>query len=287
MPHWDADKQARNVVYVHGIGNKVASPKLKLSWDHALFNRNLAERSIMAYWADIRYERPILEPGDLAPQEFGPGDAVMPPETSQGDGVPTTDFSEAYARELLMTYSVEQSGAESFVIDPTRPIPSLVRRPGFWLASRVFIKDAHAYFFDRDQRAAIADRLRDALRAAEEPILLLGHSLGSIISYDILHEDEFRDIQLVAFITFGSQLGVRAVQDHVRNPLEVPPAARARWHNYLDKDDLSPMRRLLTPFFRPYDIEDHWVENPSPNDHDGVSYLSETRLRSAADRLAT
>ena len=46
------------VVYIHGIANKPAPSVLKREWDFALFECDMAERTRMAYWADIRYPQP-------------------------------------------------------------------------------------------------------------------------------------------------------------------------------------------------------------------------------------
>lgn len=300
MPHWDHGVTAESIVYIHGIGNKVAPPLLKVQWDHALYRHDLGGRSSMAYWADIRYKHPIDMNAEIATTEdFSSPDILVndvavpddelastlsiPPPVDVDDVTAAADFSAAYIRDLI---AAEPRPAETRLegIDPTKPIPRIIRSPGFWLATKLFIPDAHAYFFNRGQREAIRDRLRSQLDGARQPILLIAHSLGSMVAYDVLHEERFAGVDVAGFITFGSQLGVRAIQDRVRNPLEVPVSVRGGWHNYLDERDVLPMGQFLNRFFVPHVIEDEWVENPSPSDHDGASYLSESRLQAAAYR---
>ena len=73
------------VVYVHGNGNKVRSELLKSQWDRALFGSDMADLSRMAYWAPVRYDRPLpdfrLDPLDRGPSEIE--------ETVASDGVRT------------------------------------------------------------------------------------------------------------------------------------------------------------------------------------------------------
>jgi hypothetical protein len=218
MPHWDLAIRAESVVYIHGIGNKVAAPQLKLEWDHAVFTRDLGERSSMAYWADIRYREPLRANTDLAPptasmtevDEVSVDDAAQIEAVSEAvpveveNRVAAAEFDSSFLRELTSAESaVLFQPVEAALIDPTAPIPGLIRKPGFWLTSKLFIPDAHAYFFNRTQREAIKDRLRRALGTARSPVLLVAHSLGSIISYDVLHENDFADLEVAAFITSG------------------------------------------------------------------------------------
>jgi len=300
MPHWDHGDRAKSVVYIHGIGNKIVAPALKLEWDHALYARDLGQTSQMAYWADIRYPEPLGSNNDLAPPietadsadvaNFGSADETVAQITSMAayDGLDDPEaaamFDSKFAHELIASESLVMPQAETLAVDPTAPIPGLIREPGFWLVTKLFIPDAHAYFFNRQQRQGIQDRLRTVLESAPKPVLIVAHSLGSIIAYDVLHEDRFADLHVAALLTFGSQLGVRAIQDRVRPPLEVPTPVLGGWHNYLDKNDRLPMGKLLKPFFVPHVIYDHWVDNPAPNNHDGVSYLEGGALQAAAHR---
>lgn len=281
MPHWDLDIRAESVVYIHGIGNQVAAQLLKLDWDRSLYRHDLGDRSAMAYWADIRHPQPLDSNGALAQrEEFASGDrdmavpdevAAKTPATPRPEDVDdhagAADFSVSYMRELIVR---ESTDADNQLWPTDR------------FAADLFFSDAYAYFFNKQQREAIRDRLRSHLDAALKPVLLVAHSLGSIIAYDVLHEDHFAGLKVAAFITFGSQLGVAAVRDRVRRPLEVPASVQAGWHNYLDVHDLLSMRKLLKQFYQPYVIEDEWADNPSPNNHDAAGYLSETRLQAAA-----
>lgn len=48
-------KAELGAVYIHGIGAQAPAEQTKSTWDIALFQRDMGERTTMAYWADIRH----------------------------------------------------------------------------------------------------------------------------------------------------------------------------------------------------------------------------------------
>src|SRR5688572_1194419 len=96
-----------------------------------------------------------------------------------------------------------------------------------WLRTRImarFVRDAHHYFFNVEfsPRPGATFRVRDELRrrfidsleagAAERPLIVVSHSMGTIIAYDCLKHDP--DCPAVdGLMTIGSPLGLDEVQD--------------------------------------------------------------------------
>ena len=81
-----------------------------------------------------------------------------------------------------------------------------------------------------------------------ERIMLIGHSMGSIISYDVLRDLGQRDnaFDIAHFVTIGSPLGIPYVKDHVYDergrydsavPLRTPSVVSDQWVNYADRKD--------------------------------------------------
>lgn len=98
-------------------------------------------------------------------------------------------------------------------------------------------------------RNVLMDTLRTRLEAHRElEIMLIAHSMGSIIAYDVL-----RDIgrgrsafEVPYFVTIGSPLGLPHVKDHVYKerkgydadaPLRTPTVVTRSWKNYADRRD--------------------------------------------------
>ena len=125
---------------------------------------------------------------------------------------------------------------------------------------RLTIAEAHRYLQDRRQVAtAIRGLLREALTeawSAGERVLLIGHSLGSVIAYDTLWEltHERREPGHVElFLTLGSPLGTRMVLKGVRGAgrrgRERYPTNIIRWQNFSARGELTALHPELKPFF--------------------------------------
>ena len=86
----------------------------------------------------------------------------------------------------------------------------------------VHLRDLRRYQRDVNEIAQHTRRmLKVPLRAATEahrPVLLIGHSMGSVIAYDTLWELSHigRDnVEVDTFLTMGSPLGQRYMQNHI------------------------------------------------------------------------
>jgi hypothetical protein len=120
---------------------------------------------------------------------------------------------------------------------------------------------------------AVRAMLESALTAAwksGERVLLMGHSLGSVIAYDCLWElsrAKRASGEVEQFVTLGSPLAARSIRRGLkgadRSGPERYPANIRRWSNFTAHGELVALRRL-EPYFRPMvalglvaAIEDH------------------------------
>ncbi len=118
------------------------------------------------------------------------------------------------------------------------------------------LRDLHRYL---DNEEGVADRVRDqlklALRAAHEagrPIVLIAHSMGSVIAFDSLWELTHIDGQVWPvdlWLTMGSPLGQRYLQrrllGHDRAAAERYPANVRRWINLTAVGDMTAIDPVL------------------------------------------
>jgi len=137
--------------------------------------------------------------------------------------------------------------------------PFLVR----WLGKpdiRLTMREARRYFHDQHGVAtAIRGQLERVLNAAwerEEKIILIGHSLGSVIAYDTLWQlthrrAEQRSIDM--FITLGSPLATRFVRRQLQGAnlsgLERYPDNVKRWENFSARGEMTAIHPALEPSF--------------------------------------
>src|SRR2546425_234591 len=97
----------------------------------------------------------------------------------------------------------------------------------------VSFADLAAYYATENDRRGIRDRLSSVLaRHRDKKILLIAHSMGSIIAYDVLREHERSNpVTVQHLVTIGSPLGLPIVTFHVRREFggTVTPAGVRQW----------------------------------------------------------
>ncbi len=160
------------------------------------------------------------------------------------------------------------------------------------LITRLFLEDIELYFTDAARRQAAIDRVVEAVNAAGGDVVLLGHSLGSVVVYDVLSEHP--DLPVPGLITLGSPLGLPTVRRRLRT-LRFPQGV-ARWVNVYDPRDFVTGREPLRAHFAGDDgrmVEDLEIEGKAPGftdltaSHDGRVYLSSIALaRALRDMIA-
>lgn len=103
----------------------------------------------------------------------------------------------------------------------------------------IFTRDVFLY----STRAGVRDEIDRmvAAKLTEEPTVVVGHSLGSVVAYSVLSTDR-RSLHIPLLATVGSPLAVRAVRDQFR-PLR-SPAPVAEWFNAFDPRDVVALYPL-------------------------------------------
>jgi len=149
--------------------------------------------------------------------------------------------------------------------------------------------------FSSNVRWPLTKLLAEALRN-DDDVLLVAHSLGSLISYDVLwkfsHYGEYQDIadkKISEFITIGSPLGDETSKrnlkgSHIKGPRRYPHNIR-RWINLAAEDDYVAHDEKLGNDFEEMvgfglvePIQDKGIYNLSirggkSNPHHGAGYL--------------
>jgi hypothetical protein len=142
-----------------------------------------------------------------------------------------------------------------------------------------FTRDVYLYSTRSGVKAEIDGIVAAALTEAE-PTVVVGHSLGSVVAYNVLREDP-RALQVPCYITVGCPLGVRPIRDQLR-PLKFPKPAKA-WYNAYDDRDVVALRPLdrgnfpVTPAVTNYSK----VKNDTDNRHGIVGYLDDPTVAQA------
>ncbi len=235
------------------------------------------ERLTLAAWTYRFYRRHR----DTALDEAGVERLLANPEPSPED----TAEIDALARRLSRLLRVAG--------DALPLLGRLVARP----ALRLTLAEVHHYFDDRDGlgsaiRAELAEELARA-DARGERVLLIAHSLGSVIAYETLWEASRAgaSFRVDLFATLGSPLASRFIRRRLAGtrhagPERYPGNIR-RWVNFSAKADDTALHPRLRPFFAPMlelglleSLEDHtglynhFRSEIGLNVHDAYGYLA-------------
>jgi len=300
------DDKAQTVVYVHGIGNKPVESILKCQWDHALFGFDAGGRSRLAYWVNREYyPLPVdatCSSGDRVEVEEGPTGRALSvaahlEQTSLEEEALAITTNRAQRDTLVrLARAIDREGPDMRTRGPRAtdvrgyilPLPPALRR---WITrklTRAFIRDVHDYLFVPERRKLMRQSVLERLQPGGGPFVVIGHSQGSMIAFDVLSELDPDKYQVPLFVTIGSPLGIAEVQDQLKNLLGkrklTVPRCVWRWLNVCDPSDpVAADETLADDYAGGSALEDLRATNlDSPaHPHSGTGYLRIEAVRRA------
>lgn len=282
------------VIGIHGLAPKVPENVLKEYWykaitDGLIYNKygkkygTLEERNSvlpwecfkMAYWAKLIYKHPVKkETEPYLPYKEPPKKRE---EHYSNCGISMRKCFTDVAGCLCDSFRKEVGSKCSEI-----------------LASKVgHFNDATDYWgneFTRstgkvkssDIRACLRDIITDALKDNHnKQILILAHSMGTMISYDVLDALETPYTKNITFVTLGSPLGMPTVKSHVRSTSSVGTKCK-NWVNFSDMKDPVCFDAFLEDDYygvkdvivcNEYEYLDKHTQKPTINSHKSIGYL--------------
>jgi subtilisin family serine protease len=237
------------VIYIHGIGNQKLENEVKDDWDQALFGQNMGSRTRFAYWVD-RDVHSLPEPegeANLWTNAGGFGDFYSPNSLAvktQG----TAAAAKKTGKQQASAAAQEQDRAARMFSDlqPARQ-PGGVTVQGLhdhlagWLAS--FQVDVRNFDGNPAKRRRFMQPLIDDLRANDGPYIVVSHSLGTAIAYEVLTELGIA-ADVVLWVTLGSPLSYDSFRESANlhlgkseKALLKQPAGVKQWVSITDKND--------------------------------------------------
>lgn len=234
-----------HIIFIHGLANKPPPEDLKRIWLQALGEPvkqdpgfhlgSVGVRATFVYWANRFYDTP-LSSSDYESVEGGLEQSV------HQNLEPTSDEWVEKMRKHF-PFDVEGPFDDAPADDSLEgyeriPLPGFVKNK----LMKHFLREAHDYLFN-------VNGIRDTIRAqvvealhqfpASEPKVMVGHSQGSIIAYDVLTGvDDCPPVD--GFLTLGSPLGVDEIQDRLVWTREngFPSKLTGDWVNVYDPFDV-------------------------------------------------
>ena len=162
----------------------------------------------------------------------------------------------------------------------------------------VFLRDLDEYFEQSDLRNRADDRVASKARDHQGPVILVGHSMGSIVGYHALAGSAKPIGGLYGLVTFGSPLGLPSLYSRVQAlvPGTPMPASLVGWQNVWNVKDFATVDHDLRRLFllsngKPAVVDVQAQAGvPTPGDpfrgHDPLAYLKSDALVPRRDDAA-
>jgi len=287
---------AKVIIGIHGLGNKPSKRLLKRWWKRSMkeglktnnYNTALPKFELV-YWADVIHGKTkrISEKDESSPRFLrekytkGSENFISENNTTRKKIV---DFVSTQMKRVLLNNDLTLN--YSFISDV------IVRR---------FFKDLEIYYkedcTDKNEnlckvRDIIRDRLKRVLeKHKDDQIMLVSHSMGTIIAFDVLSYQEF-NIPIHTFVTAGSPLGFPVVMSKIvgeqkqrlsnETTMLTPPTISKNWYNFSDiLDKVALNYKLANDFSKnkhgviPVDflVVNSFEINGKRNPHKSYGYL--------------
>lgn len=258
------------VVFLHGVGG--ATP----GWDKAL-------RGALREYVGI----PDIECVEVTFDDLVGRTGAIRRRTAADLHAPVV--SPAKRNEIRRAYQLRQLELRKVIWDspdrvaePGVKIPTLI--PGEVMVRLPFLsmRQAGHYRHDDNLRAAVLDRVAARVNSISGPVILLAHSLGSVVALDALH---VRDLTVELFVSFGSPLGARDFWGKSWQASETFPYDRlGGWLNIVNVNDPVTWKRGANDRFPEamdaYISAGNGLTGPM-NFHDAATYTSSQTLARA------
>ncbi len=285
------------IIGIHGLGNKPSKMVLKSWWKKSILEglesigcTNLNYKFELVYWANFLYPKPLNRNiSDKENRLFLEEPYVLSSKT------PKKEKDSNFKKKILD--KIERKLDDIFFkekgfIDFDSIADIFIRK---------FFKDLDSYY-NNDcitktkegfcVNEAIKNRLSETLKSCKNrDILLIAHSMGTIITYDVLTMLS-PEIKINSLITIGSPLGLppiikksladQKIDFKVDNKPAVPENIQKAWYNCSDLDDRVALIYAINNDYRknssgvaPTDIivENDYKYNGEKNPHKSFGYL--------------
>lgn len=294
------------IIAVHGMRNKPPRRLLSRWWKRSIHiglasigKPRLFFRFEMVYWAPWLYSNP------LNAHAQNPRDPLF----IHFPFAKTVPLKKKKSNRLRKKVLQRLEKISDFLLLKKDLTPNLMSFTELIL--RRFFNDLYVYNHGmlRDQKSTerpakelIRQELVRVLRKhRKKRILLIGHSMGSIIAYDVLTLCA-TDIAIDTFVTMGSPLGLPAVlgknlqefkgRNLSRNAPSTPENVIHSWHNFSDLGDRVALNFDLSDDYQPNSrgirAIDHIVDNTykvggKRNPHKSYGYLQTEEFAAVVD----
>lgn len=287
-----AAAKVKKLLFIHGRGQQNLNPDtLKSEWLDAL---KLGAQSAglalppevevaFPYYGDLlekftrQYKIPLTPDiqlrGDPVDYEFLTFQAQVAEEIKKGAGITDAQVEAEYGANPQPRGPLNWEWVQSIL--------RAIDKHGGGLNQAIleaFTRDVYLY----TTRSGVRDAINRVITAVltDEPTVVVAHSLGTVVAYNILRTDR-RTLNIPLFVTVGSPLGLRAIRDQLTpTPLRFPTPPVAKWYNAFDHRDVVALYPLDSTNFpvNPSIENNSTIKNRTDNRHGIVGYLDDPNV---------
>jgi hypothetical protein len=263
-----------NFVFVHGIKQgKESSAKLKKLWLGALKPRTLSSVAVPFYGRKLDQ---FVE-GHRGSESKSSYDAFVAEFAADVSGVPITEIKDVQKRGSvdrdIQNFWIARALAR--VSDQRLPLLADAFVTGF-------LKDVHTYLCDAEAKRLVDQIVRNDIADMSKvgPTVVVGHSLGSVVAYNVLRAAQFENV--FHYVTLGSPLGISAVLKRLPTYQDGRQLSIEEWFNGFDHRDIVALNPLdggaLASKCEIHNVND--LDNTTSNRHGIIGYLGIEKVAS-------
>ncbi len=285
---------AKVIIGIHGLGNKPDQEILSIWWKSAILEGFQKQglkipkfKFELVYWADLFYDQALSLDVKDTDSPYYLNEAYLP-----SPPIPPEKKDLSFCRKFLEFIQNQLDSIflnDDFSLNYQSVSDAIIHK---------YFKELEIYYGKEDDQIRLKQQSRMRLlnmlnKYKYDEILLIGHSMGSIIAYDVLRfETEVPKVH--SFFSIGAPLGLPFIRAKIANEmkesglsiaLSTPECIQKAWHNFADLEDKVALdfhlRRSFSANSNNIYVIDHEVINDYHNGDDENPHKSFGYLRSA------
>jgi hypothetical protein len=275
------------LAFVHGINNERNTPEsIKDQWWDALAKGWTAAGLppkhqpdiAVGYYADLLAGTTQSAAIEMGPSAVSTGLAVgLLQEYADAAGLTPEELA-AVATEMGLPSEAVAQGAphEGWIVNFASVLERILPSKGKVMA-HLFLRQAATYANDKVLAARIDKKVASSLFDGKpDPVIVVSHSLGTVVSYRVLASPSSAGRQVSLFMTLGSPLSLGMFKSILPPRGSIPTPPIGSWFNGRYKEDFVTLGRAITTqsIGFPGVIDCTEIVGDDPDRHSIVQYLS-------------
>ncbi len=293
------------IIGIHGLGNKPPQILLEEWWRLAIHEgltrigcpKNNVNFELV-YWANILHKK-LLDPDETDTNSDYFLDEKYQPSSENSkspDSLKTSFLQKIYNRFNNILFNKKLHSNFPSVTDWV--IKHFFKELDIYLSENCVTEEN----YDCLAKEVIREKLHSTLlKHQDKDILLIAHSMGTIIAFDVLSKYQ-HELSIKTFITCGSPLGVPFIFNRVKDELLLtgsdaaytPNSIEQAWFNLADLNDKLAVNYELNQYFLPNKKEvapqgmvviNDYQNNGINNPHKSFGYLRSKEMSEIIDKF--